>query len=57
VVVGQLLREEEARVRVLPTSDAWFGVTHPEDKPTVMKTLREMVARGDYPSPIWTDAK
>jgi hypothetical protein len=56
VVVGQLLREEEARVRVLSTSDAWFGVTHPEDKPIVMKTLREMVARGDYPSPIWTVA-
>jgi NDP-sugar pyrophosphorylase family protein len=56
-VVGALLREEEARVRVLPTSDAWFGVTHPEDKPTVMKTLREMVARGEYPSPIWADAR
>jgi NDP-sugar pyrophosphorylase family protein len=57
VVVGELLREEEARVRVLPTSDAWFGVTHPEDKPAVMKTLREMVARGEYPSPIWADAR
>jgi NDP-sugar pyrophosphorylase family protein len=56
VVVGEILREEAARVRVLPTSDAWFGVTHPEDKPTVMRTLREMVARGDYPSPIWTEA-
>ncbi|HEY6476517.1 MAG TPA: sugar phosphate nucleotidyltransferase [Polyangia bacterium] len=56
VVVGHLLREKAARVRVLPTTDAWFGVTHPEDKPGVMKTLREMVARGDYPSPIWTDA-
>ncbi|HEY4395721.1 MAG TPA: sugar phosphate nucleotidyltransferase [Polyangia bacterium] len=57
VVVGELLREKAARVRVLPTSDAWFGVTHPEDKPTVMRTLREMVARGDYPSPIWTETR
>ncbi len=56
VVVGDLLREKAARVRVLPTTDAWFGVTHPEDRPGVMATLREMVARGDYPSPIWTDA-
>jgi hypothetical protein len=56
VVVGELLREKAARVRVLPTSDTWFGVTHPEDRPGVMATLREMVARGDYPSPIWTDA-
>ena len=40
-------------MRVLPTSDTWFGVTHPEDKPTVTKTIREMVTRGEYPSPIW----
>lgn len=56
VVVGELVRDQEARVRVLPTTDTWFGVTHPQDRPTVMKQLREMVARGDYPSPIWTGA-
>ena len=55
VVVGELLKEKVATVRVLPTSDAWFGVTHPEDKPTVTQTIREMVARGSYPSPIWTE--
>lgn len=53
VVVGELLKEEMAKVRVLSTSDAWFGVTHPEDKPNVTKTIAEMVTRGDYPSPIW----
>jgi Nucleotidyl transferase len=55
VVVGELLKEKAAKVRVLPTSDAWFGVTHPEDKPDVMKTIREMVERGEYPSPLWTE--
>ena len=55
VVVDELLKEKAATVRVLPTSDAWFGVTHPEDKPTVTKTIHEMVARGEYPSPIWDD--
>ena len=53
VVVDELLKEKAATVRVLPTSDVWFGVTHPEDKPTVTKTLHEMVTRGEYPSPIW----
>ncbi len=56
VVVDQLLKEKAATVRVLPTSDLWFGVTHPEDKPTVTKTIREMVTRGEYPSPIWDNA-
>jgi choline kinase len=55
VVVGDLIKEGVAKVRVLPTSDAWFGVTHPEDKPGVMKSLRELVARGEYPSPLWTE--
>lgn len=55
VAVGEWLRERVARVRVLRTSDRWFGVTHPQDKPAVMDALRAMVERGDYPSPIWTD--
>ena len=53
VSVGELVAEGAARVRVLPTSDTWFGVTHANDKPGVMETIRGMVARGDYPSPIW----
>jgi hypothetical protein len=53
VVVGDLIREKAAKVRVLSTSDRWFGVTHPQDKPGVVQTIREMVERGDYPSPIW----
>ena len=55
VVLNQILKEKVARVRVLPTSDAWFGVTHAKDKPAVMQTLGEMVKRGAYPSPIWNN--
>jgi hypothetical protein len=54
VVVGGLIKEDAAKVRVLTTSDTWFGVTHPGDKARVMKTLRELVGRGEYPSPLWT---
>jgi len=53
VSVGDLVAEGAARIRVLPTTDTWFGVTHANDKPSVMEALRGMVARGDYPSPIW----
>jgi hypothetical protein len=57
VVVGELIKENAAKVRVLTTADAWFGVTHPEDKPGVMKILRDLVGRGVYPSPLWTDGR
>jgi NDP-sugar pyrophosphorylase family protein len=55
VVVDRLVREGATRMRVLPTSDRWFGVTHANDKPGVMETIRAMVRRGDYPSPIWNN--
>jgi hypothetical protein len=54
VVIGEILGEKAAKVRVLPTSDRWFGVTHPEDRPGVIETIRGMVEQGAYPSPIWT---
>ena len=55
VVVGRLIEEKAARVRVLPTTDAWFGVTHAKDKLGATKLIAEMVERGEYPSPIWND--
>ncbi|MBN2576026.1 MAG: nucleotidyltransferase [Deltaproteobacteria bacterium] len=53
MVVGKVVKNEGARVRVLPTADAWFGVTHAQDKPGAIERIRAMVERGEYPSPIW----
>jgi hypothetical protein len=56
VAINEILKEKAASVRVLPTSDAWFGVTHAKDKPGAVASIREMVARGEYPCPIWSGA-
>ena len=53
VVVNRIVQDRAARVRVLPTSETWFGVTHAQDKPAAIQSIREMVERGEYPSPIW----
>ncbi len=50
--VNDLLRAGEARVRVLPTDDQWFGVTYREDKPRVQAAIAALVAAGAYPSPL-----
>jgi hypothetical protein len=50
--VNDLLAAGEARVRVLPTGDSWFGVTYREDKPRVQAALRSLIAEGKYPSPL-----
>jgi len=52
-VVGELIREGEARVRVLPTAERWFGVTYRQDMPVVRKAVRELVAGGVYPRKLW----
>ncbi len=50
--VNDLLAAGEARVRVLPTDDSWFGVTYREDKPRVQAAIAALVASGAYPSPL-----
>jgi len=52
-VVGALVREGKARVRVLPVCEKWHGVTYPEDKPRVEAAIRELVAAGIYPKKLW----
>ena len=52
-VVGGLVRERKATVKVLPTAEKWFGVTYPEDMPYVQAAIRSLVERGDYPEKLW----
>ena len=47
-VVDELVNEKKASVRLLSTPSVWFGVTYKEDKPGVVKALKELVNKGDY---------
>jgi len=48
-----LIRRGECTVRVLPTSEAWFGMTYPEDRPEVQASIRALADAGVYPDPLW----
>jgi len=52
-VVGGLVREKRATVKVLPTDEKWFGVTYPEDKSYVRAAIRRLVDEGGYPRKLW----
>ena len=52
-VVTQLLEEKKARVKVLRSTDKWYGVTYREDKPVVVNAIAEMTANGLYPAKLW----
>jgi NDP-sugar pyrophosphorylase family protein len=51
-VVDRLIKEHKARVMVLRSPGAWFGVTYPEDKPRVMENIRALIAQGLYPASL-----
>lgn len=52
-VVDNLIKSGKADVKVLSTSDKWYGVTYKEDKPNVKKSIGDMVLSGQYPKLLW----
>ncbi len=51
--VNDLIGAGKAAVRVLPTPEAWFGVTYQEDKPEVVASVRRLIEAGRYPERLW----
>lgn len=51
-VVGQLLAEKKAKVRVLASKERWYGVTYQEDKPMVRQAVMDMIRQGVYPEKL-----
>ena len=47
-IVDELVQEGKATLRLLSTDSVWFGVTYKEDKPGVVKALKELVEKGEY---------
>ena len=47
-VVDELVHEGKASLKLLSTESVWFGVTYKEDKPGVVRALKELVQKGEY---------
>ena len=52
-VVSALIGEGKARVKVLKSTDRWYGVTYQADKPVVVAAIAEKTAAGLYPDNLW----
>ncbi|MGI6622179.1 MAG: nucleotidyltransferase [Clostridiaceae bacterium] len=52
-VVGDILKEDKATVRVLKSHDKWYGVTYKEDKERVVKAIAKLKKEGFYPEILW----
>ncbi len=47
--VGNLVNDNISKIKVLKTSDRWFGVTYKEDKASVVESVRNLIDSGAYP--------
>ena len=55
IFIDKLLQKEKGKVKVLPTSDQWFGVTYQEDKPAVVEAIHRLMEQGEYQTPLFGD--
>jgi dTDP-glucose pyrophosphorylase len=51
--VNELVLAGRARVKILRADDSWAGVTYREDHKRVVKTIRHLIDRGNYPDRLW----
>lgn len=51
--VGELIEKNQCTVKMLSSSDKWFGVTYKEDKPDVVAKIAAKKADGTYPDILW----
>ncbi len=47
-IIGNLLKEDKVKVKVLQSNDKWFGVTYKEDIETVVQAIKALVWEGNY---------
>jgi len=52
-VVDELINQPIAKVKVIKSEASWFGVTYPDDKPTVVAKVAKLVENGLYPKNLW----
>ena len=46
--VSRMVENKEASLELIPTPSVWYGVTYREDKPSVVKALKEFTDKGLY---------
>ena len=52
-VVDRMIKSNRATVKVLSSSDKWFGVTYKEDKEYVKDKIAQLKSQGVYPKYLW----
>jgi NDP-sugar pyrophosphorylase family protein len=52
-IVNDMIRNGIGKVKILPATDKWFGVTYREDKPLAIQNIQQLIKKGIYPENLW----
>lgn len=47
-IIDKMIKENNAKIKVLDTPDKWYGVTYKEDTPMVREALTKLIEQGLY---------
>jgi len=53
IAADRFINERQGKIKLIPTSSQWFGVTYKEDAPQVRARLQQLVGEGEYPENLW----
>jgi hypothetical protein len=53
IIGDRFIRGHKGKIKVIPTSAQWFGVTYKEDAPGVQESLNQLIRKGEYPERLW----
>ena len=53
IIGDKFIQEGAGKIKVIPTSAKWFGVTYKEDAPGVQASLNALIGKGEYPDNLW----
>lgn len=52
-VIGEMIDEKAAQVKVIATEDKWFGITFKEDLPLAKENINTLITKGIYPEKLY----
>jgi len=53
IVGDAFIKDRKGKIKVIPTSSQWFGVTYKEDASGVKESIESLVESGEYPQKLW----
>jgi hypothetical protein len=53
IIMDNLIKQGKAKIKILPVSERWFGLTYIADKPMIVEKLNKIIEEGVYPANLW----